>query len=73
MAGDSEPLPEELRRFVNEERWTYAKTMPAWPHNTSFETEWMGGGSRLLSGTSGLMGTRDAFTARALPTTKKRD
>ena len=27
-----EPLPEELRRFVANERWTYAKTMPKWPH-----------------------------------------
>lgn len=27
-----EPLPEDLRRFVNEERWTFAKSMPAWPH-----------------------------------------
>jgi hypothetical protein len=26
------PLPEQLRRFVSEERWTYAKTMPEWPH-----------------------------------------
>lgn len=25
-------FPEELRRFVNEETWTYAKTMPEWPH-----------------------------------------
>jgi len=23
---------EDLRRFVNEENWTYAKTMPKWPH-----------------------------------------
>jgi hypothetical protein len=26
------PFPEDLRRFVNDERWTYAKTMPDWPH-----------------------------------------
>ena len=26
------PFPEELRRFAAEERWTYAKTMPEWPH-----------------------------------------
>ena len=26
------PFPEDLRRFVDEERWTYAKTMPDWPH-----------------------------------------
>ena len=25
-------FPEELRRFVAGERWTFAKTMPAWPH-----------------------------------------
>jgi hypothetical protein len=25
-------FPEELRRFVGEEAWTYARTMPRWPH-----------------------------------------
>jgi hypothetical protein len=25
-------FPEELRNFVSEEKWTYAKTMPQWPH-----------------------------------------
>jgi hypothetical protein len=25
-------FPEELRQFMNAERWTYAKTMPDWPH-----------------------------------------
>ncbi len=25
-------FPETLRRFANEERWTYTKTMPEWPH-----------------------------------------
>jgi hypothetical protein len=25
-------LPEELRSFVNEVKWTYAKSMPKWPH-----------------------------------------
>jgi hypothetical protein len=25
-------FPEELLRFVSSERWTYAKTMPDWPH-----------------------------------------
>jgi hypothetical protein len=25
-------FPEELRNFVGEEKWTYAKTMPQWPH-----------------------------------------
>ena len=28
----AERLPEELRRFVDGERWTFAKTMPDWPH-----------------------------------------
>lgn len=27
-----EPLPEDLKHFVAEEQWTYAKTMPTWPH-----------------------------------------
>ena len=25
-------LPAELRTFVDEQRWTFAKTMPDWPH-----------------------------------------
>ena len=25
-------FPPELRDFVNREEWTYAKTMPQWPH-----------------------------------------
>lgn len=25
-------FPTDLRSFVHGERWTYAKTMPAWPH-----------------------------------------
>jgi len=25
-------FPQELRDFVNRETWTYAKTMPEWPH-----------------------------------------
>lgn len=32
MNGNAKPLPEELKRFVNNEEWTYAKTMPTWPH-----------------------------------------
>lgn len=32
MNDISQPLPEDLKRFVNDERWTYAKTMPTWPH-----------------------------------------
>jgi hypothetical protein len=27
-----ETFPDELRDFVNQEKWTYAKTMPKWPH-----------------------------------------
>ncbi|MSQ48667.1 MAG: hypothetical protein EXR78_09855 [Deltaproteobacteria bacterium] len=27
-----EPFPEDLKRFVTAEQWTYAKTMPTWPH-----------------------------------------
>jgi hypothetical protein len=31
--NDSEhSFPPDLRRFVDEEHWTYAKTMPDWPH-----------------------------------------
>lgn len=25
-------FPVNIRRFVDEETWTYAKTMPEWPH-----------------------------------------
>lgn len=25
-------FPEELKRFVSEMKWTYARTMPRWPH-----------------------------------------
>lgn len=32
MNGIGKLLPEDLKRFVNDERWTYAKTMPTWPH-----------------------------------------
>lgn len=32
MNIDTNSFPEELRRFVTEENWTYAKTMPKWPH-----------------------------------------
>ena len=28
----SKGLPEELVNFINKEKWTYAKTMPKWPH-----------------------------------------
>ena len=26
------PLPPELLAFVNAQQWTFAKTMPTWPH-----------------------------------------
>lgn len=26
------PLPDDLCQFVDEARWTFAKTMPKWPH-----------------------------------------
>ena len=32
MNNGTDPFPRELRSFVNGERWTYAKTMGAWPH-----------------------------------------
>ena len=32
MTSRTARLPEELRRFVDRETWTYAKTMPKWPH-----------------------------------------
>jgi len=28
MNNGADPFPEDLRSFVNDERWTYAKTMP---------------------------------------------
>jgi hypothetical protein len=32
MNNPIEPFPENLRSFVDAARWTYAKTMPKWPH-----------------------------------------
>ena len=32
MSTESKPFSEDLKRFAKEERWTYAKTIPAWPH-----------------------------------------
>ena len=32
MNSTNAVFPEDLRRFVNNERWTFAKTMPDWPH-----------------------------------------
>lgn len=32
MNDSVEPFPRELTDFVNQEEWTYAKTMPKWPH-----------------------------------------
>jgi hypothetical protein len=28
----SKNLPEDLSSFINTEKWTFAKTMPKWPH-----------------------------------------
>ena len=30
--NDSLPLPDTLREFVTSSKWTFAKTMPQWPH-----------------------------------------
>ena len=32
MNNGTHEFPDDLRSFVNDERWTYAKTMPEWPH-----------------------------------------
>ena len=32
MNKNPDILPEDLRKFVSEVKWTYAKTMPQWPH-----------------------------------------
>jgi len=32
MDRSAQRLPEDLARFVQTERWTYARTMPKWPH-----------------------------------------
>ena len=32
MNNGTAPFPEDLRSFVHNEPWTYAKTMPEWPH-----------------------------------------
>lgn len=29
---NTNPFPEKLRAFVGEQKWTFAKTMPQWPH-----------------------------------------
>ena len=30
--NSSDKLPETLRHFIDAAKWTYAKTMPDWPH-----------------------------------------
>lgn len=30
--SDTSRLPPHLRNFIDTERWTFAKTMPEWPH-----------------------------------------
>lgn len=32
MKKGLKPLPDELRTFIGKEKWTFAKTMPLWPH-----------------------------------------
>lgn len=32
MTEEQAPLPPDLAVFIATVRWTYAKTMPAWPH-----------------------------------------
>jgi len=32
MSLQAKRFPETIRRFVDEETWTYAKMMPKWPH-----------------------------------------
>ena len=32
MTTDAERLPPSLKEFVHSEKWTFAKTMPDWPH-----------------------------------------
>ncbi|MFC2030022.1 hypothetical protein ACFLWA_04750 [Chloroflexota bacterium] len=32
MGDGTDSFPDELRDFVGREEWTYAKTMPQWPH-----------------------------------------
>ena len=32
MSEQAAPFPADILRFIAVERWTYAKTMPDWPH-----------------------------------------
>ena len=32
MSNAPASLPENLRQFIDNEKWTFAKTMPEWPH-----------------------------------------
>jgi hypothetical protein len=32
MNSDPMPFPDDLHVFVNTEKWTFARTMPKWPH-----------------------------------------
>ena len=32
MEGAVGCFPDRLKNFINEEEWTFAKTMPKWPH-----------------------------------------
>ena len=32
MTSNSVPLPNVLQEFIDSVQWTFAKTMPEWPH-----------------------------------------
>ena len=32
MTNDPVPLPSVLQEFIDSAHWTFAKTMPLWPH-----------------------------------------
>jgi hypothetical protein len=35
----AEPFSEQLKKFIATEKWTYAKTMPEWPHEYMVRTK----------------------------------
>ena len=32
MPNSTTVLPDDLRKFIDSEQWTFARTMPEWPH-----------------------------------------
>jgi hypothetical protein len=32
MTNNNAALPDDLRKFIDSTQWTFAKTMPEWPH-----------------------------------------